>query len=273
MSAEVKLRRIKRKALVRVLGLGCCVRCACARWHSADTQPAWRGGCERRWQRDGQRHVKLCDAAKHSEVAEIERLVAAGADPNLLVRQWTPLLWAATHGHAAPIAALVAAGARVNGANSMGSTPLMSAAANDRAVAIDALLAAGADVHHANVFGEAPLHRASMRCQVDAARILLDAGARTDVRNDNGKRPIDVVRELCMRWWRRVVAPRRCTVVSPLAGHRGLAQQHQRACPVCAAGSRCPLVPPVAGRHRLLRRRVGVGGVGRGAAGGGGCVM
>jgi uncharacterized protein len=138
-------------------------------------------------------HVKLCDAAKHSEVAEIERLVAAGADPNLLVRQWTPLLWAATHGHAAPIAALVAAGARVNGANSMGSTALMSAAANDRAVAIDALLAAGADAHVADKFGFTALHRASIYGHLDTARALLEAGARTGMRNKEGKRPIDVV--------------------------------------------------------------------------------
>jgi ankyrin repeat protein len=137
---------------------------------------------------------KLVDAARDGDVAEIERQIAAGADPNALVDDWTPLQRAAANGHIAAIAALLKAGARVDGANSYGCTPLMWAAANGHTAAVDALVAAGADVHRADMYGNTALNDASAYGRLDAARVLLEAGARADVRNEDGKRPIDEVR-------------------------------------------------------------------------------
>jgi uncharacterized protein len=137
---------------------------------------------------------KLRDAAERGNVAEIERLVAAGADPNAVVVDWTPLQKAAVYGQVAAMAALLKAGARVDGADSAGQTPLILAAANGQTAAIDALLAAGANVNHARNNGNTALHLASMGGRLDAARVLLEAGAKADVRNNDGKRPIDVVR-------------------------------------------------------------------------------
>jgi ankyrin repeat protein len=140
----------------------------------------------------------LCDAATHGDVAEIERQIAAGADPNAVTfddsEDWTPLQRAAHGGHVAAIAALLKAGAHVDGANSYGCTPLMFAAYWGRTAAVDALVAAGADVHRAKNDGDTALHLASMNGKLDAARVLLEAGARTDVRNKDGEQPIDVVR-------------------------------------------------------------------------------
>jgi ankyrin repeat protein len=137
---------------------------------------------------------KLRDAAESGDVAEIERQIAAGADPNALVDNWTPLQKAAQGGHIAAMAALLKAGARVDGTDGYGGTSLMYAAARGHAAAIDALVAAGADVHRMDNVGETALHFASMGGNLDAARVLLEAGARTDVRNKWGQGPIDMVR-------------------------------------------------------------------------------
>jgi hypothetical protein len=157
---------------------------------------------------------KLCDAAARGDVAEIERQIAAGADLNALVDNWTPLQKAANSGHVAAIAALLKAGARVDGANSHGSTSLMFATEHGHAAAIDALVAAGADVHRTRENGNTALHWVSAYGQLDAARVLLEAGARTDVRNKEGKRPIDMVRALTRlmlsRRARNAAAPPRC---------------------------------------------------------------
>jgi ankyrin repeat protein len=136
---------------------------------------------------------KLCRAAICGDVAEIERLIAAGADPNALMNGYAPLQEAAARGHVAVIAALVKAGARVDGANRHGSTPLMWAAGNGRTAAVGTLVAAGANVHRASEYGDTALHYASSNGSLDAARVLLEAGAKADVRNKRGKWPIDVV--------------------------------------------------------------------------------
>jgi hypothetical protein len=160
---------------------------------------------------------KLCRAAESGNVAEIERQIAAGADPNVNegTGKWTPLQEAASSGHVAAIAALLKAGARVDGADSTGNTPLMLAAWKGHTAAIDALVAAGADSHRANKHGNTALQWASSFGELDAARVLLEAGARTDVCNRHGDRPIDVVRcAACSltvaAWLCHVTVPPRC---------------------------------------------------------------
>jgi uncharacterized protein len=137
---------------------------------------------------------RLWGAADEGDVAGIAAALLAGADPNALVHNWTPLQRAAYHGHVAAIAALLAAGARVDGVDPNGSTPLMWAVSYGGTAAFDALVAAGADVHCADNDGDTALYRASLWSRLHAARALLEAGARTDVRNKHGLRPIDVVR-------------------------------------------------------------------------------
>jgi len=140
---------------------------------------------------------KLRDAAARGDVGEMERLIAAGANPNAFegTGSNTPLQLAAVSGHAAAIAALLKAGAHVEGAHSNGWTPLMYAADLGHTAAMGALIAAGADVQYARNDGDTALHSASMWGHLDAARVLLEAGAKADVRNKHGKRPIDVVRD------------------------------------------------------------------------------
>jgi ankyrin repeat protein len=164
---------------------------------------------------------RLVDAADRGDVPEIERQLAAGADPNAFegTDNWTPLQMAADGGRLAVVVALLKAGAHVDGAKSDGWTPLMFATDNGHTATIDALLAAGADVQHTDSHGNAVLHRASVHGQLNAARMVLQAGARTEVRNGEGKRPVDLVRAPLARWKRlrdcltplyRRTAMRRC---------------------------------------------------------------
>jgi ankyrin repeat protein len=165
---------------------------------------------------------QLCDAAGVGDVAEIERQIAAGADPNAFegTGRYTPLQWAAYYGHVAAMAALLKAGARVDSADSCGTTPLMWAAYSGHTAATDALLAAGADVHHANVDSDTALHWASMEGRLDAALVLLEAGARKDVRNRRGEQPTDVVCAQLARSLRlrdRITPLRRCVAMRRFA--------------------------------------------------------
>jgi hypothetical protein len=170
-----------------------CMRLPAQRRHAAG--PAWRvsAGCRNTMASEAKR--KLWNAVREDKPAEIERLIAEGADANAFegADDWTPLLLAAMNDHVAAITALVAAGALVDGKDSNGSTPLVFAAATGHTAAIDALLAAGADLNQAD---GAALHTACSWGCLDAARVLVEAGARTHMSNPRGQRPIDVVRAL-----------------------------------------------------------------------------
>jgi ankyrin repeat protein len=139
---------------------------------------------------------QLCKAAADGETSNVERLIAAGADPNAFegTVNRTPLQFAACYGHVAVIVALLAAGAHVDGPSCDGDAPLVWAALNGHAAAADALLAAGADANHSNIDSDTALHRASRNGELRVACVLLEAGARVDVRDSSGQSPADVVR-------------------------------------------------------------------------------
>jgi len=138
---------------------------------------------------------QLCVSAKRDDVAEVERLLAGGADPNVFVgtNTPTPLHEAAARGHMATVNVLLRAHADVDGANCSGWTPLNIAAFNKRADVVVTLIAAGADVHAGNLRGETPLHGAALYGMVDVARALLHAGASPSARNMYGERPVEMV--------------------------------------------------------------------------------
>jgi uncharacterized protein len=139
---------------------------------------------------------ELFDAVERCDATEVERLVAAGADPDADTGTGPgrPLRDAALGGHVAVIAALVQAGAHVNCVNSSGHAPITFAAYKGHTDAMVALVAAGANVNLSKKdTGSTALYLASFHGHLDTARVLLDAGARTDVRNKDSKRPMDVV--------------------------------------------------------------------------------
>jgi ankyrin repeat protein len=150
---------------------------------------------------------ELHDAVTYGDVEGMERLVAAGADPSALVRDWTPLHRSASNGDVRVVAVLLRMGACVNVANSTGGTPLMMAAFPDFPLAMEALLAAGAHVDHTTMSGNTALHWASRMGRVGAVQVLLAAGARVDARDKAGNLPIDVVSALLARLSRLAAAP------------------------------------------------------------------
>jgi ankyrin repeat protein len=171
-------------------------------------------------------------AARRGDLAEMERLIAAGADPNAFRGEGriTPLRYAAMLGHAAAISLLLTCGADVSGA-SCGSTPLMDAACNGRVAAIDVLLnAGGADVNCRDDDADTALHWASCNGRVAAAHALLCAGAFVNARNRDGDRPVDVVSEL-----QCVLERDPCTfaIMGPGgAGFHATVRRGHRGCPV-----------------------------------------
>ena len=117
-----------------------------------------------------------------ANLADVERCLAAGADPNARDEHgFTPLHWTRD---AAAARILLEAGANVHSRNRRGDTPLHSTSAAVTRV----LLAAGADPDARNDADRTPLHvvpRSAQRVQ-----LLLDAGADVNARGDVGHTPL-----------------------------------------------------------------------------------
>jgi ankyrin repeat protein len=158
--------------------------------------------------------------------ALIERLLAAGANPNARTREYpherrfilvvvgsvswvdltgeTPFLRAAAAGDVEVMRLLLAHGADPNIATDAGTTPLMVAAGVNWAVAEtfdlgnEALLEAvklahslGNDVNAVNSMGIAAIHGAANRGANDVIEYLAANGARLDVADAQGRTPLD----------------------------------------------------------------------------------
>jgi ankyrin repeat protein len=176
-------------------------------------------------------NAALCLAARRGNLAEMERLIAAGADPNAFrgTVQVTPLQYAALYAHAAAISLLLTCGADVNGA-SCGSTPLMDAACSGHVAAIDVMCAGGANVNCRDDDADTALHRASCNGRVAAAHALLRAGAFVNARNRDGDRPVDVVSALQCVLERNPCTP---AIVGPDgAGMHAIVRGGHGGCPV-----------------------------------------
>ena len=106
--------------------------------------------------------LTLREAVRKGKVEEVERLLEAGADPNVRDQdKWSPLQWA-TRFENIPIIRL--------------------------------LLNAGADPNIQDGNGLTPLHWAGIHGYEDVARLLLDAGADPDVKDRSGETPLQIAR-------------------------------------------------------------------------------
>ena len=164
-------------------------------------------------------------AAARGDTAEIETLLAAGADPNAITLGMSPVICASITDRVAAIRLLAGRGADVNAANAAGHTALILASARGNVLAVKALLSCGADpnqadsvgwspLHHAILpsscstgvvreltasgadvnlqdanHGRTPLHRAAQFGHCEAVKILLSSGARVDIRDNMGMTP------------------------------------------------------------------------------------
>ena len=118
----------------------------------------------------------LVDAAKAGDLAAVERLLAAGADPDQHDRHRnTALIFAARDGHLEVARALVAAGASVNWVDGEQVTPLILAAHKNHPDVARLLLEAGADPAPRDRWGRQALDYALRRGADDPIARLIRA--------------------------------------------------------------------------------------------------
>jgi len=129
-------------------------------------------------------------AAERGDIAEVRRLLAAGADVNAAgaMDGCTPLHLAAEH--EAMAAFLIRNGADVKARAVFGDTPLHLAARENNVAVARLLLNRGAEVDAADGFGQTPLHGAARRGSIDVARLLLERGADPNATDHRGQTPL-----------------------------------------------------------------------------------
>jgi hypothetical protein len=132
-------------------------------------------------------------AARDGRRADVERLLAAGADPNAAdVDGETPLHAAARWGREEVIAVLLERGADSSASALYGMTPLHVAVEESQAGAVQALLEGGADVAAQDMFGASPLHMAAAHGHTLLAGMLLAYGAYPAATDDSALTPPQV---------------------------------------------------------------------------------
>jgi ankyrin repeat protein len=137
---------------------------------------------------------QLILATRRNQPAEVDRLLAAGADPNadkLPGYEGRPALFhAATFGYVDIAGELIQRGANVNyGADRGALTPLLVAALNGPPAMVDLLLRSGAQVN-VQAAGATPLTEATRKGDPEVIRLLLDAGADPGVPMSDGTAPV-----------------------------------------------------------------------------------
>jgi len=128
--------------------------------------------------------TSLAVATKTGQIAIMQLLLEAGADPNIPERAsrggwagWSPLHGAVLRGDVGAAHLLLEAGADPNARDALRNTPLAWAAHNGDSDSIRSLLAAGANVNAAVKGGRTPLHLATLDGHTDSVKILLAAEA------------------------------------------------------------------------------------------------
>jgi len=132
----------------------------------------------------------LLEAALKGHDECIEKLIAAGADPNVTTSDYfgrTPLHYAAIHGHDTCVRMLLSAGAAPNVTDNAGITPLHYAIR--RGNAVWELIAAGADV---NAGSWTPLHSAAHEGNEVFVQMLVAAGSNPNAVDDEGRTPLQL---------------------------------------------------------------------------------
>lgn len=126
----------------------------------------------------------VADAAMRGDVAQVEVLIAEGADINAAQGDgMTALHWAASHGNAEMASLLVGHGADITAGTRVGShTPVHVAASRAHSEVVRVLLEAGADPAARTSTGATPLHFAADAGDAASIRLLTDHGAAVDPR-------------------------------------------------------------------------------------------
>ncbi|TVT62627.1 ankyrin repeat domain-containing protein [Amycolatopsis rhizosphaerae] len=128
---------------------------------------------------DNQGRTPLHAAALRGDPAEVEQLIAAGADPSTADNNgFTPLHLAAQEGHVGAARALLDGGAEIDRRNRFGNTALFVAVFNSRGRGdlILLLRERGADPMAENASGQTPIGLARLIANFDVAQYFADLG-------------------------------------------------------------------------------------------------
>jgi ankyrin repeat protein len=129
----------------------------------------------------------LVAAAKGRDIARATELLAARPRPDVNQRAsdgTTALHWAVYNDEDDLVDRLIAAGANPNLRNDYGATPLAEAAITGNAQVIRKLLKAGADVESRNADGQTALMIVARSANLEAANLLLKAGANVNAKEN-----------------------------------------------------------------------------------------
>lgn len=107
--------------------------------------------------------------------------IFAAACLTVCAQESTPLLWAVHENNVAEVQRLLAAGANPNAKNDYGLTPLAEAAVVNNTAIIKALLDAGAEPNALHFDGQTALMVIARSTNVDAAKLLIAKGANVNI--------------------------------------------------------------------------------------------
>lgn len=154
--------------------------------------------------------AQLHQAIEASDLALVDRALAAGADPFLCSAQGLTPVHMAVHAGNAPLLGRLLSGARVDlrvdEPSAQGHSALSDAAAAGHLACVHTLLEAGASASFKGPRGVRVLHRAAAQDNAEILRMLFKAGADWTVPDAEGRTPLDVLqahRPQAVNAWRR----------------------------------------------------------------------
>lgn len=135
--------------------------------------------------------ASLVNAAVDGHVAEVERLIAAGANPNTVGKDGTtPLFWALNSKSTPGVEALLKAGADTGKvtpqSRGYSSMALVSGGNNPELLALLLRYKGDANGLNAATIKTKPLYLAAAQGRLQNVKLLLDAGADVNVHDDTG---------------------------------------------------------------------------------------
>jgi len=150
------------------------------------------GGCDSTTSYDNEN--ALLDAIAANDAKEVQRLLQAAANPNLLSPGPDPLPLAALENNLEITQLLIAAGTCVNTVE--GAQALMKAVKNGNLEIAQVLLDNGADINLRVWYrGNSTLMEAAQNGQLKMVKLLLQNGAYVKFRNSKGKTALDLAEE------------------------------------------------------------------------------
>jgi len=143
--------------------------------------------------------AELFQAIRAGESAEVQRLLATGAQLDVSDDYGTPLHHAARAGETEIVELLLQAGADVRATNMYGGTPLIPACERAHLDTVRVLIAAGSPLDHVNRLGWTALHEAIVLGDgsnpfVETVRLLAEAGADLTLPDGEGVSPFELAR-------------------------------------------------------------------------------